>query len=795
MPSIFFSPNFTLSNPLTFKRISESEPSQVLLQQKLSNYIDIVEIDLCKHVAAQSQNVFQALNNLQWFQSEIQSTMATLEELKEEVNEVNDIHVKSISNTMKLQYQRDNLEAVQEKLQLISTMKHTMPTIDILLENKDFRGALHLLSEVEGVIKKDLSGFQCLRKMPVKIREKRESILKMMSSAFIEEATTIEDFTQIIDPNEYKFKTKYHLATIIRELLTLGNLTKALVDYRELIYKKVIETIRNTILASTQPVSSSTYDSIISELDIGSFQSRIKATYAKVIQISMNVKNIHHHIQVITRLSLGLIEQKNTIDSPENNTKSESPTFPLDLQLEDYNNFIISDESLVKQFRSELPRINRESAEILESVCSAAHVHIATLFKVREEKNRHLTQEDFTLLMDNAQNFINYMEKISPRQSYALLPTLLLQSRQFLETFHSKKVLLLRAILDNENWELENSVQPEFKEIIKILLSPQMPLQPQVMTPSKLTPPTKANSSNTITFLKIVIGDVTENQREAATPHAPEAGSPGVPLSPLPAPAPPVTHKFLLVQSALMFCKLIHEYLVLSQRLSLVTTDIVTRIVELFQLFNQCTYSLVLRKGALKVGSNLTKITTKHLAIVSQSLGLHIELIPTIKTRLLAQLNQKNAGLAADFDRLQVSFTNHRQEIYHKFIEIMQSTLSACFKNFEVDFDAKRASPHFVELAKKTQILHRTLSAYLPAQDIKLIFRQIQYSYTPLMKEYIVLIDTSASKVKERIVSDVSAFCATFNQMKGVEPINETELIGLLDLNQPTARNFMDNFN
>jgi len=89
----------------------------------------------------------------------------------------------------------------------------------------------------------------------------------------------------------------------------------------------------------------------------------------------------------------------------------------------------------------------------------------------------------------------------------------------------------------------------------------------------------------------------------------------------------------------------------------------------------------------LHEGNFLKQITAKNLALASQALGLFIELIPGIKGRLQLKFkSSKDQPLLGDFDRVLTIYTNHRAEIYTKFFEIMQSTFSACFLNFEVIF-------------------------------------------------------------------------------------------------------------
>jgi len=126
----------------------------------------------------------------------------------------------------------------------------------------------------------------------------------------------------------------------------------------------------------------------------------------------------------------------------------------------------------------------------------------------------------------------------------------------------------MNAILENEVWEVKPEIAPEFQDIIRVLLRPSVPIE-------KVHSARNNDSTPTLhTFIKIAIG-----QSEGAQ----------------------TVHKFFLVDSALMFSKLLYDYVLFLDQLPLIATDIVIRIIELFELFNSSTYTLVLRKGALKI--------------------------------------------------------------------------------------------------------------------------------------------------------------------------------------------------
>ncbi|CAM9523186.1 unnamed protein product [Hapterophycus canaliculatus] len=79
-------------------------------------------------------------------------------------------------------------------------------------------------------------------------------------------------------------------------------------------------------------------------------------------------------------------------------------------------------------------------------------------------------------------------------------------------------------------------------------------------------------------------------------------------------------------------------------------TDVLTRLAELFRVFNSRATQLVLGAGAIHSAAKLKSISAKHLALCCQSLGLVKSLIPLLKAALATRLPQKHHLLLAQMD-------------------------------------------------------------------------------------------------------------------------------------------------
>jgi len=92
---------------------------------------------------------------------------------------------------LQCQASRQNYAAVLRKLNLMSTVHQTQPTIQLLLSTSDFVGALDLISTTQEVVQQELMNVHCFRYLSSQLKEMENLIEKMLSTEF-ERLTTAE---------------------------------------------------------------------------------------------------------------------------------------------------------------------------------------------------------------------------------------------------------------------------------------------------------------------------------------------------------------------------------------------------------------------------------------------------------------------------------------------------------------------------------------------------------------------------------------------------------------------------
>eukprot|EP01121_Diplochlamys_sp_Union-15-3_P014264 TRINITY_DN4523_c0_g1_i1.p1 TRINITY_DN4523_c0_g1~~TRINITY_DN4523_c0_g1_i1.p1 ORF type:complete len:120 (-),score=18.82 TRINITY_DN4523_c0_g1_i1:151-510(-) len=81
VPEMYFSPDFTLTKPETFK-LAYGSSSHLLLQEKLSHYLDIVEVEMGTRISKRSASVFKALSILETLHSEASNACEKLTDIR-----------------------------------------------------------------------------------------------------------------------------------------------------------------------------------------------------------------------------------------------------------------------------------------------------------------------------------------------------------------------------------------------------------------------------------------------------------------------------------------------------------------------------------------------------------------------------------------------------------------------------------------------------------------------------------------------------------------------------------------
>lgn len=154
IPQIFLRADLDLSKPEIFATVFEglninSDSDHEMLQDKLSHYLDIVEIQISKQVYQKSSSFFHAMTSQDAIMEEMRRATTNVKKLREKLANIDDVLVRQSFNIINAARIKTNKEMVLEKLRLMATVHQTQPMIQVLLGTQDYVAALDLISTTQ----------------------------------------------------------------------------------------------------------------------------------------------------------------------------------------------------------------------------------------------------------------------------------------------------------------------------------------------------------------------------------------------------------------------------------------------------------------------------------------------------------------------------------------------------------------------------------------------------------------------------------------------------------------------
>ncbi|KAA3478710.1 vacuolar protein sorting-associated protein 54, chloroplastic [Gossypium australe] len=526
VPALYFKEDFTLEDGGTFRAacpftdVSEN----IMLQEKLSHYLDVVELHLVKEISLRSNSFFEAQGQLQDLNVKIVEGCNRIRDLKETIRLVDTDLVDSARQIQELNATRTNLLALQHKLKLILSVNQALSALKLLVASSECAGALDIIDDLQHLLDGDeLSGLHCFRHlrdhvvtsidsinsilsaefMRASIHDKgdKDSVILLKAKARASISLNGEDVGVNLDEEETtNFRDR--LLPLIIGLLRTAKLPFVLRTYRDTLTADMKTAIK-TAVAELLPVlvgqppesdmgAERTVDadggglslaSKLRSLSSGSFVQLLAAIF-KIVQAHLvraaEVKraiewvmcNLDGHYaadSVAAAIALGAMVAESSQES-----NGQGGALPLSASLRSTSKVLsspgkgsdaISPSNLSKNFRAD---VLRENAEAVFAACDAAHGRWAKLLGVRALLHPKLRLQDFLSIYNITQEFITSTEKIGGRLGYSIRGTLQSQAKSFVDFQHESRMTKIRAVLDQETW-VEVDVPDEFQAIVSSL--------------------------------------------------------------------------------------------------------------------------------------------------------------------------------------------------------------------------------------------------------------------------------------------------------------------------------------
>lgn len=164
VPRIFLEPSFNLEDPQTFAAVTETSDSDVPsalnpdifsqsspLDDKLSNYADVVEQHLVREISLRSSSFFTALSNLHELQAESQACLDRTNKLRAMLKEVDERTAKRGLEMIRLENRLANIEKVNEGIKFIKDVFDMISLAGGLVQAGQWDEAFNAIEELDSL--------------------------------------------------------------------------------------------------------------------------------------------------------------------------------------------------------------------------------------------------------------------------------------------------------------------------------------------------------------------------------------------------------------------------------------------------------------------------------------------------------------------------------------------------------------------------------------------------------------------------------------------------------------------
>jgi vacuolar protein sorting-associated protein 54 len=793
IPNVYFEEEFHLENPRTFDVVSERSEvvrptpgsangnataprkalaTNAILQEKLSWYMDTVEIHLINSISTASTSFFTALGSLRELHSEAADSVDRIKALRRELEALDEEIATTGMHVVQKKRRRENMQQLNDAILQLKKIVDGVSACESLVDAGEIEKALSNIDilekltageisdmvgsesiECKGMQLIDLRGATALQSVTDDLNTLRFRIGKAYESKFINilisdlrrHITTVSSQETLLrwssasmrargghsrEPSAfptYLASTDELRAAILPNVLGLHrakHIAIAASAYREVVLREIRNIVRRPLPSSNDDdnesmmsVSTTSGGKHLSNQQKSSILARnLRALEPEDAEELLT--NIYVGVtEILRRLTTQvkvLLDVASSVGNPQGASGLKSPPIrsPLASPGMEKQKLDMSSFEIQDEIHKSI-----DLANLLGQAVDVAHDKIVKVLRVRSEQSTKLSLIWFLRYFTLNLHFANECEAISGRSGSTLKNLVNGHIKDFVQQHGDSEKKKLAQGMESDQWNAKDFSENDATLLNCILESS--------------TKDAAAWSEGIKIWIPYTSEDVLNGAAEAAGTASQANGT-----SKEKAHAATIdTENFLLTQSAILCMEGVTHFLHLITGIPNMTLDIAMSLVSYFQLFNSRCTQLILGAGATK-SAGLKNITTKHLALASQDLSFIATLIPHIRefVRRHAGSNTSVASLMGEFDKVRRLFQEHQNSIYEKLVDIMSGragTHVKAMKLIDWDSDGPGAGIHaYMEtLAKETTTLHRVLNKHLPEGTVQMIMVPVFASY------------------------------------------------------------------
>ncbi|XP_051773039.1 vacuolar protein sorting-associated protein 54 isoform X3 [Ctenopharyngodon idella] len=823
VPKIFMKPEFVLNDPATFNAVlpwshfsvaggknSRDVASSRLLQEKLSHYLDVVEVSIARQISFRSEAFFHAMSSQHELQDQMRETADAVAKLRARTAAIDRVMCRGPLRALRDALTRNNCVKLHNKLKLMAAVHQTQPTVQLLLSTSEFVGALELIATTKEVLQQELQGIHSFRHLGSQLCEMERLIDKMMVADFSTYAQSdlnrpFEEDSQVMEKI-----TKQPAASGKDRLqsLVFGLLRQRKLDFLDIYSDEMIRAAKNVVrqcvVKSVSQISEIDADTVKFHeqmrlmtfhqwfdllLDIFEhfilFLKRIKATLSVIRNVVLEVLDSSQR----SRLAEVTSATNHSNEDEEESGGSALHSGEAELAYLTHEGLFISDALNEAEQRSSITAQAR--AQTRAEACGSDSASATTESSSSREHNSNTTSSlpiggaaaisedvmpsDLELgrVANNVQELLYTASDVSHDRCVKVLMTRAkdgslerLSSAEFVclsqavESFVKdteeecgRRSMSLRGALQSQANRFVQRFHEERKTKLSLLLDNERWKQAEV-------PAEFQDLVDSIADGRISLPDRKHTGSEDRKPSEFLCVD---------------GQKYAVVGTVLLLIRMFLEYCQCVNDIPSITTDILTRLTDLLKHFNSRSCQLVLGAGALQV-VGLKTITTRNLALASRCLQLVVHYIPVIRAHFETRLQPKQYSVLRHFDHITKDYNDHIAEISAKLVAIMDSMFEKALSKYEVK--APMPSACLRNVCKQMAKMHEAIYELLPEEQTQMLFLRINARFNLHLKRQLARLGVinDGGPQNGLVMVDVAFYSENVQALRSLE---------CLDLNMP----------
>ena len=817
IPSVYFEEGFHLENPRTFDIVSERSEivrpppgangapttpggvgrkalaTNAILQEKLSWYMDTVEVHLISSISTASSSFFAALGSLRDLHVEASESVAKIKTLREDLSSLDRNMAVGGLEIVATRRRRENVRKLGNAIQQLQEVVDGVTRCEEQVDKGEVEEALKGLSNVEHLIAGediesaspnvkeatlspnklvDLRSIKALEGADDDIAGLRQKIGKSFETRFLE--ALLSDLRNHVDsaPSNATFQRwdkasqrfrgthartpsiypaylqiddsiRRTLRSNLEGLAQSDSIKPATTAYREVVWREIKTLIRRHLPSSSDDDSESTMSAStqggrhMTQQEKSAILARnLRALDADAAEVML--KKIYSNVgEALRRLGTQvkvILDITSSFDSGQSTRSVKSPMSPPATNMDSYMNGAPFKPSLRANVQQEDIQQTLDMSNLLGQAVDIAQAQITKVLKVRSEQSTHLPLSQFLRYFHLNKLFADECENASGRGGMALKSVVNTQIKDFVHHAAEKERQDLLQSMDSDRWDAR-----DFNESDSMLLSRII----------------EAGTKDIEQWVKASMIWIEEAPGTNGEEHSNAVAMNGAAIKDKVRSATIDEQKFILPESALTVLHGIGVFEQLISGIPSMTQEITASLLEYLKIFNSRSSQLILGAGATKSSAGLKNITTKHLALASQALSFVIALTPYV--REFVRRHSSGAGsLMVEFDKVKRLYQEHQSGINDKLMDIMSGRATTHVNAMKkIDWDASPSNdqainPYMETLVKETTTLHKVLSKHLPDMTVRMIMDPVFGSYREQWGKGFKDVDVKTSVGKER---------------------------------------------